>query len=433
MTGRCSEEMDLPKEDWLRLHEINLLACLMDDPVQHRAVIETLAPEAFTDDATKDVFESIVAIAERGGRSDLVAVWTHLQEKGREEWRGAIQQVMDHYTLVSHSSLPHFHARILEEWEARTVRSGIGQAIESGKSLEYVSKFVEHARQDFEGKRPVEATQLPCDAADFLETIGQERETMRTNYRNLDRLIGGFEPGEFVVLGGRPGMGKTTFVVNLLWRMGVPVGLLSMEMNRRKIGQLGAMILGGMSMQELMSDTQQWSDNRTSFKEILRHETPQRFFTMYPSALTPSSLSAIARRLRDQHGVRVLAVDNLTLMSDPTHRGKNANRVQELSSITRTMKIVANDLGIVLLGISQLNRQADGRTDPRPVLTDLRDSGSIEQDADVVMFLYREDYQKEKRSDRATELLIRKGRMRNLGVAMLDFDAGSNVYADARP
>jgi replicative DNA helicase len=240
-----------------------------------------------------------------------------------------------------------------------------------------------------------------------VEAAGKalERDTPLTGVTSglaeIDKMMGGLQPSDLIVLAGRPGMGKTALATNMAFnaataylrkngKEGAVVGFFSMEMSS---DQLAVRILSEVA--EIPSEKIRKGDmKRADFPGVVEaanliRQTP--FFVDDTAGVSISTLRTRALRLKRQHNLGMLVVDYIQLMSAGTTK-KNENRVQEISEITRGLKILAKDLSIPVIALSQLSRQVENREDKRPQLSDLRESGSIEQDADVVMFVYREAY-----------------------------------------
>ncbi|MBC8338503.1 MAG: replicative DNA helicase [Rhodospirillales bacterium] len=247
-------------------------------------------------------------------------------------------------------------------------------------------------------------------AAIEIATIAHNRQGglagVGTGFRDLDSLLGGLHPSDLLILAGRPSMGKTALATNMAYnaakdyyesegREGAVVGFFSLEMSAE---QLASRILSEQS--NISSDRMRKGElateefNRLSAASTTLHQIP--IFIDDTPALTVSALRTRARRLKRQHGLGLIVVDYLQLISG-SGSSRNDGRVQEVSEITRGLKTLAKELNVPVLALSQLSRAVEQREPPRPQLSDLRESGSIEQDADVVMFIYREEYYLERK------------------------------------
>jgi replicative DNA helicase len=245
-----------------------------------------------------------------------------------------------------------------------------------------------------------------------------------TGFYDLDRMTAGFQGGDLIVLAARPSMGKTAFAINIAEHValneGLPVAVFSMEMGAaqlavRIVGSIGRINQGHLRTGKLTDD--EWP-RLTESIERLRHislhidETP---------GLTPSELRANARRLARQCGkLGLIVVDYLQLMSGSKSDGEN--RATELGEISRGLKMLAKELQCPVIALSQLNRSVEQRTDKRPMMSDLRESGAIEQDADIIMFIYRDEYyNKDSKEPGVAEIIIGKQRNGPTGTVKLAF------------
>jgi replicative DNA helicase len=221
-----------------------------------------------------------------------------------------------------------------------------------------------------------------------------------TGLDDLDRLLGGLHPSDLLILAGRPSMGKTALATNIAYNAalaqvekneGAVVGFFSLEMSAE---QLATRILAqesGVSSDKIRRGELK-EDDFPKFVEVTRRLSNLPLFIDDTPALTVSALRTRARRLKRKHNVGLLVIDYLQLLQAEAGGKSSDSRVQEISSITRNLKALAKELDLPILALSQLSRAVEQREDKRPQLADLRDSGSIEQDADVVMFVFREEY-----------------------------------------
>ena len=248
--------------------------------------------------------------------------------------------------------------------------------------------------------------ELMSDALDSAEKVqaakreGREIESpaLPTHFVDLDRLLsGGLWPGELIIIAGRPSMGKTTFAINIARQISVgheksvkPTAIFSLEMPREQVAKNILCAQAGLSAQRMRRydfDEKEFEDLRFWGKVL--QEAP--IFIDDTSGISINALRARVRRLRQRQDVRLVVIDYLQLMQGPP--GKRDNREQEVAEISRGLKAIAREMKIPVIVLSQLNRSAEKRdNDKRPQLSDLRESGSIEQDADVVIMLYREEY-----------------------------------------
>lgn len=240
--------------------------------------------------------------------------------------------------------------------------------------------------------------------------------------KSLDKETGGWQPGQLVVLAARPGMGKTSFAVNNLAAypasLGIPVGVLSLEMVKLALTARIAAPMAGLSTKALRSGELTEDDLRRLVESC---ETVSRWpmFIDDEGGVNISKIRAKARQMVRKHGIKLLIIDYLQLITGSSSSGKE-NRTQEITEITMALKALAKELGLPIIALSQLSRSVETRADKRPLLSDLRDSGSIEQDSDDVLFLYRPAYY-DANADNTTELIRSKCREGKLGTTYMEF------------
>ena len=243
-----------------------------------------------------------------------------------------------------------------------------------------------------------------------------------TGYADLDDMTSGLQPSDLVILAGRPSMGKTSLAMNIAENAAIgqklPVAIFSMEMPGEMLVMRMLSSLGRVKLQKVRTgklDDEDWP--RLTSAISLLAEAP--VFIDDTPALTPIELRARARRLKREHGLGLIIVDYLQLMESGE---TNENRATEISAITRSLKGLAKELNVPLIAMSQLNRSLEQRTDKRPVMSDLRESGAIEQDADVIFFIYRDEVYDEDSSNKGiAEIIIGKQRNGPIGKVRLTF------------
>jgi replicative DNA helicase len=263
------------------------------------------------------------------------------------------------------------------------------------------------------------------DRVDEMSRNQNDITGVPTGFVDFDRMTSGLQPGDLVVLAARPSMGKTALAINIAEHValheGLPVAVFSMEMGAsqlavRIVGSIGRIDQGHLRTGKLSDD--EWprlTEAIEKLRKVSLHidETP---------GLTPSELRANARRLSRQCGkLGLIVVDYLQLMSG-SNNSNGDNRATEIGEISRGLKMLAKELQCPVIALSQLNRSVEQRTDKRPMMSDLRESGAIEQDADVIMFIYRDDYyNKESKEPGVAEIIIGKQRNGPTGTVKLAF------------
>ncbi|WP_290651007.1 replicative DNA helicase [Aquisalimonas sp.] len=275
-------------------------------------------------------------------------------------------------------------------------------------------------RQGFVGVRDI----LPkvVERIDLLYNQDGSVTGLPTGFTDLDHMTSGLQPGDLVIVAARPSMGKTTFAMNLAEHAGLkadaPVAVFSMEMPAEALAMRMLASLGRVELQRIRTGNLEDEDwpRLTSTMSLL---SAAKLFIDDSPGLSPQDMRARARRLKREHGLSLIVVDYLQLMQLP---GFKENRTAEISQISRGLKSMAKELDVPVVALSQLNRSLEQRPNKRPVMSDLRESGAIEQDADVIVFIYRDEVYNEDSPDKGSaEIIIGKQRNGPIGTCRLTF------------
>ncbi len=274
------------------------------------------------------------------------------------------------------------------------------------------------------------------DKLDELSKLDGNITGLTTGFIELDNKTSGMQAGDLIIVAARPSMGKTTFAMNLvesvLFRSNLPALVFSMEMPAdsiamRLISAYGKVHQGHLRSGQLNND--EWSKVTATMLQLQE----KNLYIDDSSALPPNELRARARRIAKQHGGKLgcIMVDYLQLMKVP---GMGENRVGEISEISRSLKALAKEMNCPVIALSQLNRSLENRPNKRPVMSDLRESGAIEQDADLIMFIYRDEvYNKESKEAGTAEIIIGKQRNGPIGTVRLAFEGQYTRFSDLSP
>ena len=374
-----------------------------------------------------------------GSPVDLVTLAEELSRRGELDGVGGISYLMQLSEATPTAAYAEHYARIVaEKWTLRRLIQAAGEAMrlayeEAGSLDEILDQAGKRILEVALAQTEVEARSMRervHETFEHIEALFQNKgETagVRTGFKELDQLIGTLAPGSLNIIAARPAMGKTAFALTIAQhaalKEGVGVGIYSLEMpaaqlvlrmmcsearidmNRVRLGQLS-----DRDFSRLVDVA-----GRLSEAPIFIDDTPD---------LTLMELRARARRLRSQHNVGLIIIDYLQLMSGPGGGQKGENRQQEIAAISRGLKALARELGVPVIALSQLSRAVEARPNKRPMLSDLRESGSIEQDADLVMFIYRDEYYNP-HSEKAgiAEIIVGKQRNGPTGTVELQFHA----------
>lgn len=390
-------------------HDTNLeevvLGALMLEKDAYMNVADFLTPDAFYDPRNAKVYDAISTLGFNQRPIDMITVTEQLRANGTLEEVGGAVHIAELTALVYSAANVEYHAKIVaQKYLARRLITFASQ-IETDAFDE--SNDVDDLLQQAEGKLfeisqthlKREVTQIDPVLTLALEQIqaAANSETglsgLKTGYDDLDRLTSGWQNSDLIIIAARPAMGKTAFVLSMAKNMaidyGTPVAIFTLEMaNVQLVKRLISNVanLEGEKMKSGQLSPEEWDrlNNRIAAvysAPLYLDETP---------GLSITELRTKARRLVREHGVKLIMIDYLQLMNATGM--KLGSREQEVSTISRSLKALAKELNIPIIALSQLNRSTETREDKRPVLSDLRESGAIEQDADIVCFIHRPEY-----------------------------------------
>lgn len=418
-------------------------AILLDKSSLDKA-LEIIDAEDFYQWSHKAIFTSMVDLSERNEPVDLVTVTNHLRGKGLIEKVGGASYVSSLSNQAYTSANVKYHAKIIRE--KSLLRSLIESAnqitarvLEGEGDAEEAVDYAEKVIFEISDKRiSVSFAPLKSLLGDTFRTIEElyERKFAITGvpsgFKDLDELTTGFQPGDLIVIGGRPSMGKTAFGLNVAQHVALnakmPVAVFSLEMSKKQLAIR-------MLCSEAMVDSNKIRKGFISKEDWPRltgaagrlGEAP--IFIDDSSSTSVLEMRAKARRLKKEHGLGLVLIDYLQLMRG---RGSFERREQEISDISRSLKALAKELEVPVIALSQLNRGVELRKPPIPNLADLRESGAIEQDADVILFIYRDEFYNRERSDKkgVADIFIAKQRNGPTGIVELAFLASCTKFAD---
>lgn len=416
--------------------------------IKKEAVIEAmeiLRPEDFYRDAHRVVFEAIMAVFQNDSAVDMITVTEQLKKSDLLDKAGGVAGVTALANAVPTAANVVYHAKIVrEKAELRElINAGseiTGWAFEDSDDVEAVMDKAE--------KRILEVTARENSAdftpmKDIVISVFKQIEERSTNkggltgvasgFTDLDRLTSGFQPSDLILVAARPSMGKTAFTLNIASYVAVhldkPVAFFSLEMSKEQLAQRMLCSEGGIDSQRLRNGDMKDEDwehviaaaDRLTYAPVFIDDTP---------GITVMELRSKARRIKAEHGLSMVIIDYLQLMSGKGSKNGD-NRQQEISEISRSLKALARELKVPVIALSQLSRSVESRQVKRPMLSDLRESGSLEQDADIVMFLYREDYyDKETEQQNVTEVIVAKHRNGPIDTVRLYFDKEFTRFAN---
>lgn len=368
-------------------------------------VLSQLAPEDFYRDAHRQILEGMVALMDRGQPIDLLTLSDELQRRGLLEEIGGAAYLASLMDGVPRTLNIEYYAQIIKEKSllrklilssARIINTSYEQQTDADTVIsEAQQAIVEIAEEKIKpGLVPIGS--LTGDMLETIRLLAERREAVTgvpTGFIELDNLTGGFHPADFIVVAARPSMGKTALALNICQHVGLRTdyyaGFFSIEMAKE---QVALRLLCAEAQVDLRKARSGFISEREFERLQLAAETlaQARIYVDESAALTVMEMKAKCRRLKLEGHLDIVFVDYIQLMRTG---GRFENRNQEMSFISRSLKEMAKELRIPVVGVSQLSRAPEKmRKEPKPMLSDLRESGAIEQDADVVIFIYRPDY-----------------------------------------
>ena len=408
--------------------EASLLGSLLIDNDSFIKIADVVASDDFYDEKHRTIFAAMSTLHDKRSPIDILTLSEQLKSKDQLDAIGGASFLTELTNTVPTAAHLENYAEIVADKAIRrrliSASRDIGElSVDEGKTLQELIEEAEtrlfnvsqkHVRQDITSLESILG-----DSFDRLDDLHRNKGGIRgipTGLRDLDKLLAGLQRSDLVVIAARPSMGKTAIMLNMALNIATKakqgsVLYFSLEMSKEQLVDRLLAAEAGVDAWKLRTgeglDDKDFERLSAGMGKLA--EAP--IFIDDTSGITVSDLRTKARRLHHQHPLAVIMVDYLQLMSGGSRFATTANRVQEISEISRSLKILARELNVPVVAASQLSRSVESRTPQIPQLADLRESGSIEQDADIVAFLYREDYYNPN-SDKQniTEVLVKKHR-----------------------
>ncbi len=417
--------------------EQSLIGGLMLDKQAWDKVADVVTAEDFYRNDHRIIYAAIADLVEGGSPCDVVTVCECLEQRGELTKAGGLEYLAALANETPGAANARAYANIVRERSmlrslinAGNEISGSAFATDGRSATDLVDeaerRVFEIAEKGARGRAGFRSLKqiLPetVDRIDMLHQSEGEITGISTGFNEFDKLTAGLQGGELVIVAGRPSMGKTTLAVNIAENAAigakVPTAIFSMEMPSQQLAFRMISSLGRVDMRHLRTGKfpdEDWSRINTAVQ--LMSDAP--IFIDDTAALSPTEIRARARRLQREHGLGLIVIDYMQLMQVP---GSKENRATEISEISRSLKALAKELSLPVVVLSQLNRSVEQRTDKRPVMSDLRESGAIEQDADVIVFIYREEvYNPDTPKKGLADVAIAKQRNGPIGDFLLTF------------
>lgn len=388
-------------------------------------VSQMLKPDDFYRDNHKTIFNAILALFNRNEPADIVTVTNYLDKENKLDQVGGITFVTALANTVSPAANVIYHANIVREkadlrhlinTATQIASMAYEEADDVTKVLDQSEKMIMEvaSRQNVSAFTPIK--DIILETFDKINTIYESKGGLTgipSGFVDLDALTSGLQPSDLILVAARPSMGKTAFTLNIAANVALKakktVAFFSLEMSKQQLVQRMLCSEGGIDSQKLKNGDL----NEEDWTRLMRTADRISGAPLHiddTAGISVLELRSKARRLKAEHGLDLIIIDYLQLMQGNNSKGSD-NRQNEISEISRSLKALARELNVPVIALSQLSRGVESRQIKRPMLSDLRESGSLEQDADIVMFLYREDYyDPETTNKNITEVIVAKHR-----------------------
>jgi len=424
-----------------------VLGAILLDHSAINNILDVLTPEHFYFESHSAIYEAMLKLSEDRRPIDLVTMQDALKKSGRLEAAGGLAYLGELSGLIPTTTGIVHYATIVREKAMlrRMIKTGQDIISEGYEQPEDVEEYLDRAEnsvfnvgEDRLGKPYFQVSELVGDTIKMIEALeaGEGDAGIPSGFYDLDDLINGFRRGEMIVVAGRPGMGKTSlglnFATNAAIKSGKSVAIFSLEMARHEIVLRLLCSLARVNSRKFRSgklDDDEWLRLTNAAAELEK----VRIFIDDTAGLSPMEMLGKARRIKRRFGLDMIVVDYIQLMQ-AKNKKRDSNREQEISYISSSMKLIAKELELPVMALSQLNRELEKRTDKRPQLSDLRESGAIEQDADMILFIYRDAFYHpeiitdNRDAERLAELIVAKHRAGPTGKAEVNYFAEFTLF-----
>ena len=421
-----------------------LLGSIMLRPEGMHEISDIMTPEAFYVEKHRMIYEAMLDLFSKNEPIDLLSLSSRLKEKGKLDSVGGSAYLTDLVNIVpSASNIKHYAEIVYRKYAMRSLihasefigELGYDEAQELDQLLDKAEKKIYDVTSSPALHKFVSLRDTLSDAwerIDHLHKSKDELRGIRTGFRDLDNMLAGLQKSDLIILAARPSMGKTALALDIARQSaikhGTPVGIFSLEMSAQQLVDRMLAAEARVNSWKLRTGNLSTDEEFGRLREALDKLSSAPIFIDDQPANNILKMRSVARRLKREHGLGLLVGDYLQLMV-PTQSRSNDSMVQQVTEISRALKTLARELDVPVLALSQLSRAVEQRRG-RPRLSDLRDSGSIEQDADVVMFIHREDKMSGDASNRPNiaEILIEKHRNGPVGKVELFFDDQKTTF-----
>ena len=409
-----------------------VLGAMLIDKEAIAKATEVLSADDFYREAHRVIFSAMLELYNKNEAVDMVTVTEILKRDNKLEDIGGIAYITSLANVVLTAANVKYHAEIVAEKSVlrQLVRVSTEIAAMGYEANEDVGTLLDTAESRIleisNRKKKNDFTAINdilMDSVQSIESLLQNKGGLTglpAGFADLDKLTSGLHPSDFIILAARPSMGKTALALNIVQNValrahkvigGEPrsVAFFSLEMSKEQLVNRMLCAEAGIDSQRLRVGEMR-DEDWTHLWDACDTMSRAKIYIDDTAGITAMDMRSRARRLKAEHGLDLIVVDYLQLMQGSGKRNNSGDRQQEVSEISRSLKAVARELDVPVLALSQLSRSVESRQVKRPMLSDLRESGSLEQDADIVAFLYREDYYNPETENKHTELIIAKHR-----------------------
>ncbi|HET9722181.1 MAG TPA: replicative DNA helicase [Candidatus Saccharimonadales bacterium] len=427
--------------------EASLLGSLLIDSDAFIKIGDLIQPDDFYDEKHRMIFSAMKSLHEKRSPIDILTLSEQLKNAAHLEIVGGASYLTELTNTVPTATHLEQYADIVADKAIRRRLISASQdiadvSLDENKSLQELIEEAEtrlfnvsqkHVKQDITSLESILG-----DSFDRLDDLHRHKGGLRgipTGLRDLDKFLAGLQRSDLVIVAARPSMGKTTLMLNIALNIAAraqqgSVLYFSLEMSKEQLVDRMLAAEAGVDAWKLRTGEGLNDNDFERLSAAMGELAEAPIFIDDTSGITVSDLRTKARRLHHQHPLAAIIVDYLQLMSGGSRFATTANRVQEISEISRNLKILARELNVPVVAGSQLSRTVESRNPPIPQLADLRESGSIEQDADIVTFIYRPHYYDESANPNVTELHIKKHRNGPVGNLKIFFDSEKQQFRD---
>lgn len=384
--------------------EQSVLGAMILDKEAINTAVEIIRADDFYKEANKEIYEAILILFNKNEPVDLITLSEELKRRGTLENTGGVTYLANLSSGIATTANVKYYCKIVEEKSTlrRLIRSCDEVTVKSYENADEVSAIIEHAEKSIfditqgrhrEGFSPL--SEVLLDSFSQIEAraaSGGGLTGLTTGFIDLDNKLSGLQKSDLVLLAARPSMGKTAISVNIVTNAALKgdakVAVFSLEMSKEQLVQRMISATAHVDLQKIISgrlSEDEWMQVINSMAPL----SQANIFIDDTAGISLTEMKAKCRRLKIEKGLDLVMIDYLQLMQ---LEGRQESRQQEISTISRGLKALAKEMECPVIALSQLSRAPELRSDHRPILSDLRESGAIEQDADVVLFLYRDDY-----------------------------------------